>query len=279
MRSLNLLSFFFAVGVSTVPAVALSDAAQMPKVPPEAMMADVVFLGEQHDNPAHHALQAEWVKQIKPSALVFEMLTPEQADRILPEHFGDAGKLEAVLQWEQSGWPDFTMYYPIFASAPSAAVFGAGVPPEKVRGLMRKELAEVAGDLTEPFGLDQPLPEDQQAQRESLQMAAHCDALPESMLPTMVDVQRLRDAALADAAIRAAEETGGVVVVITGNGHARDDWGAPFLLGRAAPELSVFSLGQGEAGRMPEGGFASTVDGPPVDRGDPCEVFRNRKSD
>ena len=38
----------------------------------------------------------------------------------------------------------------------------------------------------------------EQAAREAEQMAAHCDALPEDILPGFVEAQRLRDAALAE---------------------------------------------------------------------------------
>src|SRR6056297_678930 len=41
--------------------------------------ADIVILGEVHDNRAHHEAQAELVARIEPAAVVFEMLTPEQA--------------------------------------------------------------------------------------------------------------------------------------------------------------------------------------------------------
>jgi uncharacterized iron-regulated protein len=140
---------------------------------------------------------------------------------------------------------------------------------------MENDVATVAGaEVAAQFGLTDALPPDQQTAREALQKAAHCDALPDEMLPMMVTVQRLRDAMLADAALAALEETGGPVIVITGNGHARKDWGAPFYITAAAPDIVVFSLGQGEAGQMPDGGFDLLMDGPAVDRGDPCEAFR-----
>jgi uncharacterized iron-regulated protein len=247
-----------------------------PEVPPlAAHEASVVFLGEQHDNPAHHEIQAAWVAALQPAALVFEMLTPEQAARIMPGQPRDAGTLADLLEWEASGWPDFAMYHPIFVAAPDARIRGAGVPRDTLRALMQGDGGDAAvSALRRRFALDQPLPTDQQERREILQAEAHCDALPTELLPAMVEAQRLRDAALADAALAALEETGGPVVVITGNGHAREDWGAPFLLRRVSPETAVFSLGQGEAGAVPEGGFGTVLDGPTVDRGDPCAAFR-----
>lgn len=245
-----------------------------PAPPPAAYAADVIFIGEQHDNPAHHRLQAAWTSQLHPAALVFEMLTPEQAAQVTADNRKSMMQLAAALAWEASGWPDFAMYYPIFAAVPDAAIYGAGVPRDQIRNLMQQELADVVG-LAEAalYGLDQPLPADQQALREALQAEAHCDALPATMLPMMVSVQRLRDVALARAARIALSETGGPVVVITGNGHARADWGAPFYLQEVAPGVNVFALGQGEEGRDPDGQFDMAVDGPGVDRGNPCDAF------
>ncbi|MDW3223104.1 MAG: ChaN family lipoprotein [Paracoccaceae bacterium] len=244
-------------------------------LPSEAGSAQIVFLGEQHDNLAHHTVQAEWAVALAPSALVFEMLTPDQAAAVTPLNRLSEQELSTALNWEDAGWPDFAMYYPIFAAAPTAQIFGAGVPRAQVRQLMEKPLEE-AFDVQDAqrFGLDQPLSDAQQAARENLQRLAHCDALPADLLPMMVSVQRLRDAVLARTALEALDETGGPVLVITGNGHARADWGAPFLVAKAAPEITVFALGQGEAGNEPDGVFNVTLDGPTVDRGDPCDAFR-----
>ncbi len=239
-----------------------------------AMAQDISVLGEVHDNAAHHRVQAEKVAEIAPRALVFEMLTPEQAARITPEARGDAETLGALLEWEESGWPDFSMYYPIFAAAPEAQVHGAGIDRATARAALEEGLDAVMGAAAARFGLDSPLPEDEQTAREALQMEAHCDALPEEMLPGMVRIQRLRDAMLAQAAMTAFEETGGPVVVITGNGHARRDWGMPALLARAAPELSVHVTGQTEDDMPLPGRFDSVLSAPPADRDDPCAAFR-----
>ena len=185
--------------------------------------AQVLFLGEQHDNPAHHARQAEIVAEVQPRALVWEMLTPAKTDAITPELIGDAEALEARLGWEASGWPDFGMYHLIFAAAPEAAHYGAALPREEARRVMGEEIADVFGEGAVAYGLRDALPVEQQQTREALQLAAHCDAMPAEMLPMMVGIQRLRDALIAEAAVLALQETGGPVAVITGNGHARLD--------------------------------------------------------
>lgn len=239
-----------------------------------ATAQDVLVLGEVHDNPAHHRLQADRVAAFAPAALVFEMLTRAQAARITPALRDDPAALAKALDWTDGGWPDFAMYYPIFAAAPDARIYGAQVPPAEARAAMEKGVATIFGPRAPDYGLTRPLPPAEQALREALQARAHCGALPDDVLPAMVQVQRLRDAALARAVVRARRETGGPVVVITGNGHARPDWGVPAVLARLAPELRVHSVGQGEGGRPPQGRFDEVVISAYVpDRPDPCAAF------
>ncbi len=235
--------------------------------------ADVIFLGEVHDNPAHHMHQEHAISQIRPAALVFEMLTPDQAARVtqplLPED-----QLREILDWDATGWPDFSMYYPLFTAAPDAVIFGAALPRDDARAAMSSPLPDsFPGDATR-FGLDIDLPPDQQRAREALQARAHCDALPDHLLPGMVAIQRLRDALLAEAALRAFDETSGPVVVITGTGHARTDWGAPAALAHAAPNIQTLSVGQFEAvpDSPPPHDLWLVTD--PHPRPDPCDAFR-----
>lgn len=264
----------FGVVILTAP-FAVSGAFAQQVLPPEALNADVLFLGEQHDNAGHHSVQAAWVEKLFPTAVVFEMLTADQAEQVDNDNRLDKESLETALGWADAGWPNFSMYYPIFAAAPNAEIVGAGLTRDQIRALMQEDLSVVVGSQTAVrFGLDQPLPDGQKVEREALQREAHCNALPDNLLPRMVTVQRVRDASLAEAALTSLQQFGRPVVVITGNGHAREDWGAPFLLRFADPDVKVFTLGQGEAGQNPTGEFRKIVDGPAVDRGDPCDAFK-----
>ena len=76
--------------------------------------------------------------------------------------------------------------------------------------------------------------------------------------------------------VMALEETGGPVAVITGNGHARQDWGVPVYLRRVQPGVSLFALGQSEGGQI-AGTFDQVLDSPPIERPDPCNAFRSDK--
>lgn len=237
--------------------------------------ADVVILGEVHDNPVHHLNQAGTVASIDPKALVFEMLTEDQALKIRPELLTDASALEAALDWADSGWPDFAMYYPIFAASDGAPIFGGAAPRGLVRQAVTDGAAPVFGGAAPLFGLDQTLDDREQSARESLQFDAHCGALPVTVLAGMVEAQRYRDAVLARAVLMALAEDGpGPVALITGNGHARTDWGVPAALREADAGLQVLSIGQLES--APEGAapYDLWLVTEAAERGDPCEAFR-----
>jgi hypothetical protein len=218
--------------------------------------ADIYVLGEVHGNPVHHARQAEMVAEIAPSAVVFEQLTEEQAGRIAPGTPRDAATLGPLLDWAESGWPDIAFYAPIMAATDAPILGAAGAP----------------GDLS-AYGLDEPLPGPQQAAREALQAAAHCDALPPEMLPDFVARQRAIDAQFAARTLAALDRFGAPVVLVTGNGHARSDWAVPAAIVRVRPGVRVYTVVQGEDGRVPPGGDL-VLDAPAPERGDPCEAFR-----
>lgn len=219
--------------------------------------ADVYVLGERHDNPDHHVRQGDLVRQIAPTAVVFEMLTDEQAVRFDPTMPRDPQVLDQVFGWSDMGWSDISFYMPIFEALDGALVGAAGAP----------------GDLS-GYGLDDPLPADQQAEREQLQADVHCGALPEDLLPQFVQSQRQTDAQFAARTLAALDRFGPPVVLIAGNGHARSDWGVPAAIARVRPEVTVIAVVQGEGGVVPPGGDVVFDAGAPADRPDPCEAFR-----
>ncbi len=245
-----------------------------------ARSAEIVVLGEIHDNPEHHRNQAEIVRALQPAALVFEMIPQELEDAANALRAEDASReeIEVALDWEARGWPDFDLYAPILEAAPGARIFGAEQQREAIGQAMEEGAAVAFGPDATKYGLDRELDPAEQALREAMMMASHCDALPEEMLPGMVEVQRLRDASLADAALWARTMTGaeGQVVVITGSGHADRERGMPAKVTLADPEVPVIVLGQLEAApeEADSGSFDMVMLAPPPDRDDPCEAFR-----
>ncbi|MEE9453622.1 MAG: ChaN family lipoprotein [Paracoccaceae bacterium] len=259
----------FVLPIMLLANIATADTAKMLE---DFAFAGVIVLGEIHDNPQHHVLQAEITNHMQPSALVFEMFSTSQAEIINTSRWEgiDISALAETFEWHKSGWPAFENYARIIRASPESVIFGAATPIDDVRDAMFEGAATVFGVDAPFFGLDKPLPVEQQAAREAMQMQAHCNALPKGQLAGMVEAQRLRDAVLADTVVRALDEVGGPVIVITGNGHARDDWGLTAALDTLVPDLVVMSLGQFEA--LPEGAqpYTHISVSDPVDRDDPC---------
>ena len=72
-----------------------------------------VLLGEKHDNPKHHLIQARIVRKLQNvGAVTLEMLRVSQANRIAQTK--TAEELNEAVDWANSGWPDFNIYAPLF---------------------------------------------------------------------------------------------------------------------------------------------------------------------
>lgn len=244
--------------------------------------ADVVVLGEVHDNPVHHARQARLVRALAPGGLAFEMVPEgsEEGIAVFRAQGGRPAEIGPAIGWEHMGWPDWEHYAPIFEAAPAAYVAGGGVARAKVREAARLGAAAAWGAGAAAAGLDRPIDAALRRELEDEMIAAHCDRLPREVAAAMVEAQRFKDARLAAAVLRARRLGGERVVLITGNGHARSDRGVPAYLARLAPELKVMSVGmiEGPVGADP---LAEARSLPydfvwfsaPHRRGDPCAAL------
>ncbi len=137
--------------------------------PPAGLRAaQVVIIGEIHDNPTHHQTQAALVAKLAPKALVFEMLTPAQAEASRGVDRSDAVAMEAALGWQGRGWPDYALYHPIFAGSGTAQIYGAALERADVRRAMTQGAAAVFGAQATRFGLETPLAPAEQTAREAI---------------------------------------------------------------------------------------------------------------
>ncbi|WP_375261249.1 ChaN family lipoprotein [Palleronia sp.] len=143
--------------------------------------ADIVVMGEEHDVPEHHLNQARWIEELRPAAVVFEMLPPELGPVATDMAGAPPEELGPALQWEERGWPDLALYAPIFEAAEDARIVGAEVSRADLR-LSVREGAAAALDGGMAFGLSEPLSEDERdvrmnrAGRSALRPSARRDA-------------------------------------------------------------------------------------------------------
>jgi uncharacterized iron-regulated protein len=250
--------------------------------------ARFVLLGEKHDNPDHHRLQAWIIERLAEAGarrgVAFEMLSLDVAPALAAQQAAspdDVDGIATAVGWQSGGWPDWSLYRPVFAAALAARF------PIFAADLSRADLARLRSGGAPPgpllqLGLDRPLPDDALAQLRADLVQSHCGALPDAALERVVAIQRARDAQLAAALVGASRDAG--AVLIAGTGHV-GRWGVPLFLERAAPsqpELAVALVEVDPAAHDPEGyldppaAFDYLWLTPRVDDRDPCERFREQ---
>lgn len=256
--------------------------------------ADFVALGEVHDNPDHHLLQARLLRAIvaagRRPALAFEMLTTDQQpaiDAAVKAAPRDADALAREVDWAHSRWPDWKFYRPIFAAGLEAGlpIVAANLPRKQMSEIISKGRDGLDDGLKVRLAREEPLPDGTLSALREEMKESHCGELPDEMVDPMVLGQRARDARMAERMVSAGAERG--AVLITGKGHARTDRGVPALVARDAPGKKVASVGfyeaqagendpaayveDGEQGALPYD-FAVFTAG--AAREDPCEGLR-----
>ena len=255
--------------------------------------ARFVLLGERHDNPEHHTLQARLLGGMiaagRRPAVGFEMLSTDDATaiaRYLARSPKDASGLGEAVSWKRSGWPDWRLYEPIAQAALDAGlpIVATNLSRVATDAIRRNGLAGLSASLARRLGLEEPLgPETRDAIRRELE-ESHCGTVEGATLERMVDIQWARDARMAEALVREGQRDG--AVLIAGAGHVRTDRGVPFHLQRRAPGATIVSVAFLEVDATVDApaGYATRFEGalpfdyvwftPRVDTDDPCARLR-----
>lgn len=258
--------------------------------------ADFILLGERHDNPDHHLLQADVVRSLiaadRRPAVGFEMFGLDDA-RTIADHLAaapaDAAGLGRAVNWNQRGWPDWAMYQPIAEAVLQAKlpIVATNLPLATARKMTRDGLAALDPKVASDLGLERPPAEAVFARMAADIRSAHCGYVSEQSVKAMVDVQRARDAQMAQSLIAAGALDGAVLVA--GAGHVRNDYGIPVYLKATAAGKRVISIAFVEVdpqknepqsyalfypdGRWPFDYVWFTAR---VDDEDPCEKFKSQ---
>jgi uncharacterized iron-regulated protein len=255
-----------------------------------------VLLGEKHDNPDHHRLQAWLLRSLiaagRRPAVGLEMFTVADAPALaqqLAAHPDDAAGLAEAVNWRSSGWPDWAMYRPIAEAALQAklSIVAANLSPAMVQALGQSGAEALDARLASRLGVDRPLAADTQTAMAEEIREAHCGHASEQQINAMILVQRARDAQMAESLAAAGQQDG--AVLIAGAGHVRRDYGIPAYLGSKAPGASVISVAFLEVSqdlREPTA-YAARFDRqafpfdyvwftPRVDEQDPCTAFEEQ---
>jgi uncharacterized iron-regulated protein len=212
--------------------------------------ARVVYLGEIHDNPIHHQLQARPYRALlergrKPS-LGFEMFSTDAGPalaKLLADPRADLSRVPEVTRWRSRNWPDWAMYAPLVEIAHRAGlpVLATDLPRELAARVARRGLGELPAPLARELALGPPDP----AQRAAVLgefFESHCRVIPKERLGGLYDAWRARNRMMALSLARALRGGAEGAVLITGAGHADRITGIPPDLASLVPEAGQFAL-------------------------------------
>jgi len=214
--------------------------------------ADIVLMGETHDNPAHHALQervlAALAEREPPPVLVMEQFDIEQQarlDAIMASGASREIKLTAYKALMNEAW-EWQGYQPLLALAVDHGlpVLAANISRTSLRDVMRRGQDALGSGEPQRLGLTAGWRREQQAALEKDIAESHCDALPPPAIVALTLAQRARDAVMADQLLSVR---GRKAVAILGRGHVRQDLAVPLYLKMRSPRTSVLAVGMVES--------------------------------
>lgn len=244
--------------------------------------ADIVLLGELHDQPSHHRQRLQWLEAIaerRPIAIVMEQFDASSQlaiDRARGERSGASVSQRARHLAEAAGFDFKGWEWPFYAPVIEFAI--ARDLPLMAGNLARGDAMQIARGQAHPMAGPPPPGWDGRAEAAMTEAVdrGHCGLLPQPMLAPMVRAQRARDAQLAEIVLQ-ARRLGRLPVLLAGNEHLRRDYGVPVhVLGRD-PTLRIYTLGQfEEGGPSSDSAFDAIWRVPAIDRPDPCESLRQR---
>lgn len=208
-----------------------------------------ILLGENHDNPDHHTIQANFIRAMargeRRPTIVLEMVTRRYNEQLNTFDLTSDPKLDAFaksLDWEKRGWNSWDIYRPIGLAAAqnNLRMAGGNLERKTTRAISKSGLGSLTEAERKSFALDTDLPTSlAESLLEELKLS-HCGMMSEKALPAMVNVQRSVDGSLADAMISTGKQYG--ALLIAGNGHVRKDRGVPFALKTLLPGSNIITL-------------------------------------
>ena len=217
-----------------------------------AQRSKFTLLGEIHDNPDHHLIQAAIINAVgksgrKPS-IVFEMVPRSLSEEINLYDLANDPQLDAFakrLEWEKRGWYSWDIYRPVALAAANnnLRMVAGNIDREVSRKISKDGIATLGAARVTAFRLDHPLPEKTKNSLRTELDESHCGLLPKSALPSMINVQRARDGSLSNALLTSGRQYG--AILIAGNGHVRKDRGVPYVLSQLLPGSQVVTINRG----------------------------------
>lgn len=217
--------------------------------------AERVLVGEQHDNPDHHALQLWLLRELSrlrpQGSVLMEMLSPDQQNKVdQAQAAARAGQAITdpfdTLAW-QPGW-DWSLYGPLVLHQLRQPY------PLLAANLDRVDIMQIYRQRPTLQGKHSSASDVQERLLADIR-ESHCGLLPDSQLPAMLAVQQQRDRRMAETLLSAPQPS----LLLAGAFHVRKDLGAPLHLTDLGARTGNAVLILAEVGRSVDASMADYV--------------------
>ncbi|MGI9364847.1 MAG: ChaN family lipoprotein [Rhizobiaceae bacterium] len=218
----------------------------------QAQLTRFVLIGEIHDNPDHHVIQANLIDAMASSSrgrrpsVVYEMVPRSLSREVARFDLTRDPKLDEfakAVKWEERGWYSWDIYRPVALAAArnNLPMVAGNLDRELTRRISKTGWDALTQKQIEDFAVNTTLESNVENEFLDAIDLSHCGLMPRSVLPAMLKVQRARDGSMADAMIKSGLKFGSIL--IAGNGHVRKDRGVPLVLETLLPGAKTLKLG------------------------------------
>ena len=203
----------------------------------ELLHYDYILLGEAHNNPDHHYLQAKAINSLvssgKKPSVVMEMLSlRDWQDQ--PQKWNKLFELQKRAEMLNEGWP-WGLYEPILESVVQhqLELFAGNVSSEELHRWANERSADEE-DVVDEYAYST----DNFATLKKNIIASHCGHGDPGFVNFMSRAQMQRDSVMASSLMSKDLP----VVFIVGSGHIRNDYAVPMQLRRKFKKTSYLSV-------------------------------------
>ena len=235
--------------------------------------ADIVLLGELHDNKLHHEVRGRLIARFADRRTVVSehLPAPNQVT------FQSEIKTDLVAAgFDAEGW-DWPIHQSLYEQIKNKglSVVGGNLPKEEARRMFLQGVSSLPERMAQTYTQSR-LDETAERKLDHDLVEGHCGKLPEKYLLRMRFAQRMTDLSLTHNLLDRQPS-----LLIAGNGHVRRDYGVPQMLASVAPQLNVLTVGFLEQGGSTQD-LLQSVSGQydfiwiteRAERKDPCENFK-----
>jgi len=204
----------------------------------ELIHYDYVLLGETHNHPDHHRLQASVINHLSEENLtpsvVMEMLS-QQSWRDQPQKWHALPALQSRASELNKGWP-WELYEPVLQTVVQhqLKLYAGNIDRGDLQRWSDAQQDFVEHDVIREYAYS---PENYQALRNNI-VSSHCGYGGEAFVSSMSRAQMQRDRIMTESLVDKPRP----VVFLAGSGHVRNDYAVPMQLRRKFQQFSYLSV-------------------------------------